>query len=102
MTGVEMIKQIRADSGLSSMKVIMMSTMHDRFKVLSALKLGIQGFILKPINFKILTSKLKEIESSSELEEKASITNAIRVYLSGLFIIPWRSMWSSFISILSG
>lgn len=63
MSGFDLLKKLRADTKLNTLNIVMVTTTHERRKILQALKLGLQGYILKPLDAKVLLEKLKEIES---------------------------------------
>ena len=62
ISGIDLLKMIRANPKTASMKVIMVTTVHERKHILQAVKVGIQGYIIKPIDAKVLGKKLEEIE----------------------------------------
>jgi len=63
MSGFDLLKQLRADEKYNDLNIVMVTTMHERKKILKALQVGLQGYILKPLDAKIILEKLKEIES---------------------------------------
>ena len=63
MSGFEFLKHIRADSQYDMVNVVMVTTMYDRKNILQALKIGLQGYILKPLDSKVLLAKIKEVEN---------------------------------------
>lgn len=62
MSGLDLLRWIRANPDIASMSVIMVTTMHERKNILQAVQIGIQGYIIKPLDAKVLSKKLKEIE----------------------------------------
>jgi YesN/AraC family two-component response regulator len=50
----------------------MVTTVHEKANILQALKIGIQGYILKPVERSKLEDKLKQIEAETKVAEKAS------------------------------
>lgn len=62
MSGFDFLKLVRSKSEYNSVSIVMVTTMHERRHIVEALKNGLQGYILKPVDKKILLAKLKEIE----------------------------------------
>ena len=62
MSGIEFLKVIRSKPEMNNVNIVMVTTMHERKHIVEALKNGLQGYILKPVDKKILLGKLKEIE----------------------------------------
>jgi two-component system, chemotaxis family, chemotaxis protein CheY len=69
MSGLDLLKYIRGSGQFTDLNVVMVTTMHERNKILQALKIGVQGYILKPLDAKVLQEKLKEIESKLASEK---------------------------------
>ena len=59
MNGLELVKQIRQDSELASMKVIMVNTETEMSQMASALEAGANEYIMKPFTKDILVEKLE-------------------------------------------
>jgi two-component system chemotaxis response regulator CheY len=59
MNGLELVKQIRQDSELASMKVIMVTTETEMSQMASALEAGANEYIMKPFTKDILVEKLE-------------------------------------------
>lgn len=62
MSGFDFLKLVRSKPEHNSVNIVMVTTMHERRHIVEALKNGLQGYILKPVDKKILLAKLKEIE----------------------------------------
>jgi len=62
MSGIDFLRLIRSKPQYNAMNIVMVTTMHERKHIVEALKNGLQGYILKPVDKKILLGKLKEIE----------------------------------------
>jgi two-component system chemotaxis response regulator CheY len=72
MSGIDLLRQIRANPKTASLNVIMVTTVHERKNILQAVKVGIQGYIIKPIDIKVLGKKIKEVEGPmGDLEAEA-------------------------------
>jgi two-component system, chemotaxis family, chemotaxis protein CheY len=63
MSGLDFLKQLRADPAHDKTAVIMVTTVNEKSNVMLALKVGIQGYFFKPINAATLGPKLKELEA---------------------------------------
>ena len=61
MTGLQLLEQIRATPALAATPVLMITAKGD--ELLKAVKLGVNGFLIKPVNEAICLSKLMEILS---------------------------------------
>ncbi|MBN1759401.1 MAG: response regulator [Chitinispirillaceae bacterium] len=64
LSGLDLLKQIRAVPKFASLQVIMVTTVHERKSILQAVQTGIQGYIIKPLDIKVLGKKLKEVEGT--------------------------------------
>ena len=62
MSGLDLLKQIRVTPQFASLQVIMVTTVHERKNIMQAVQIGVQGYIIKPIDSKVLSKKLKEVE----------------------------------------
>jgi DNA-binding response OmpR family regulator len=72
MAGIDFLNIIRQDSMFNRVKVIMATTVNDKGNILKALKIGIQGYICKPINRDVLVAKVKEMEVLISKENEAT------------------------------
>jgi two-component system chemotaxis response regulator CheY len=72
VSGIDFLKQIRSNPKTEKIAVIMVTTVHEKANILQALKIGIQGYILKPVERSKLEDKLKQIEAETKVAEKAS------------------------------
>jgi two-component system chemotaxis response regulator CheY len=63
MSGLDFLKQLRADHSHDKTAVIMVTTVNEKSNVIMALKVGIQGYFFKPLNAAALGTKLKELEA---------------------------------------
>ena len=64
LSGLDLLKQIRAVPKFASLQVIMVTTVHERKSILQAVQTGIQGYIIKPLDIRVLGKKLKEVEGT--------------------------------------
>lgn len=72
MAGIDFLNLIRQDPACKNIKVIMVTTVNDKSNILKALKVGIQGYICKPINREVLEAKIKEMELLISKENEAA------------------------------
>jgi two-component system chemotaxis response regulator CheY len=61
MDGLELLKQIRADSALSHLPVLMVTAEAKRENIIAAAQAGADGYIVKPFNAVTLKEKLDKI-----------------------------------------
>ena len=61
MTGIELLKHIRADARLAATKVLMVTAEAQREQIIEAAKAGVNGYIIKPFTAVTLKEKLDKI-----------------------------------------
>ncbi len=61
MTGYELLKQIRADSGLNRTPFIMVTAESKTENVIAAKKAGVNNYIVKPFNAQTLKGKIESV-----------------------------------------
>ena len=61
VTGIELLKQVRADSGLSATPFIMITAESKTENVIAAQKAGVSNYIVKPFNAQTLQSKIAAV-----------------------------------------
>lgn len=61
MTGVEMLRQIRADVKLKHLPVLMVTAEAKRENIIEAAQAGASGYIVKPFTAGVLDEKLQKI-----------------------------------------
>ncbi len=61
MNGLQLLERLKADTALAGVPVLMITAKGD--ELLKAVKLGVNGFLIKPVNEAICLSKLTEILS---------------------------------------
>lgn len=59
--GLALIKYLRDAKALQNTKVVMLTSITDEKKVRTAIREGIDDFIVKPIDFDVLTKKLENL-----------------------------------------
>ena len=58
MNGLELVKKIKADDRFSQIPIIMITTEGGKAEVITALKAGVNNYIVKPFTSQILKEKL--------------------------------------------
>ncbi|HCI13741.1 MAG TPA: chemotaxis protein CheY [Gallionellaceae bacterium] len=61
MTGIELLKAIRADAGLKHLPVLMITAEAKKENIIEAAQAGASGYIVKPFTSGTLDEKLKKI-----------------------------------------
>lgn len=61
MTGYELLKEVRADSGLKETPFIMVTAESKTDNVIAAKKAGVNNYIVKPFNAATLKSKIEAV-----------------------------------------
>ena len=61
MTGIELLKAIRADEELSHLPVLMVTAEADKAQIVEAAQAGVSGYIIKPFTAETLKEKLDRI-----------------------------------------
>lgn len=62
MSGFDLLRYIRAAPPIAGLNVVMVTTVHEKSNIVRALQVGLQGYLLKPVQKDIVLQKLKEIE----------------------------------------
>jgi len=70
MTGIELLKAIRADDAIKHLPVLMITAEARRENIIEAAEAGASGYIVKPFTAATLDEKLKKIMRT--LEQKAA------------------------------
>jgi two-component system, chemotaxis family, chemotaxis protein CheY len=61
MTGIDLLKAIRADESLKTLPVLMVTAEAKKENILEAIQAGVNNYIVKPFNAKTLEEKLNKI-----------------------------------------
>lgn len=61
MTGIELLKAIRADPSLASLPVLMVTAESKREQIIEAAQAGVNGYIVKPFTAGTLKEKIDKI-----------------------------------------
>lgn len=67
-TGVDLLKIIRKNPATMNIPFIMATSMSEKNKIVEALKLGVQGYLTKPISYNVLVNKLNDIAIQFDLD----------------------------------
>ncbi|MCE5250682.1 response regulator [bacterium] len=61
MNGLELTEAVRADPKIKSIPILMVTTRNMKEDIVSAIKSGVNGYIVKPFDAKTLNAKITEI-----------------------------------------
>ena len=61
MTGIDLLKAVRADANLASMPVLMVTAEQKRDQIVEAAQAGVNGYIVKPFTAETLKEKIDKI-----------------------------------------
>jgi len=61
MQGIDLLKHVRADSGLATMPVLMVTAEQKREQIVEAAQAGVNGYIVKPFTAVTLKEKIDKI-----------------------------------------
>ena len=61
MNGLELVKKVRAESKYENMPIIMVTTEGGKAEVITALKAGVNNYIVKPFTPQVLKEKLEDV-----------------------------------------
>ncbi len=61
MNGLELTEAVRADPNLKDIPILMVTTRNMKEDIVSAIKSGVNGYIVKPFDAKTLNQKITEI-----------------------------------------
>jgi two-component system chemotaxis response regulator CheY len=61
MTGIDLLRAIRADASLKSMPVLMVTAENNRDQIIAAAQSGVNGYVVKPFTAVTLKEKLGKI-----------------------------------------
>jgi len=61
MPGLELLKQVRADSKLAKLPVLMLTAEAKREQIIEAAQAGVSGYVIKPFTAETLKEKLDKI-----------------------------------------
>ncbi len=79
MSGIDLLKLLRATQSPSELPVIMVTALHDSHRVVEALSIGANDYVTKPIDFPVtlarVEAQLARLRSDRRLTSGASSTN---------------------------
>ncbi|HEX5329898.1 chemotaxis response regulator CheY [Sulfuricurvum sp.] len=61
MNGLELVKKVRSDARFASLPIIMVTTEGGKTEVITALKAGVNNYIVKPFTPQVLKEKLSAV-----------------------------------------
>ncbi|MFZ2890240.1 chemotaxis response regulator CheY [Sulfuricurvum sp.] len=61
MNGLELVKKVRSDTRFSDLPIIMVTTEGGKAEVITALKAGVNNYIVKPFTPQVLKEKLSAV-----------------------------------------
>ncbi|ENQ6654373.1 chemotaxis response regulator CheY [Campylobacter lari] len=66
MNGLELVKKVRAEEKYADMPIIMVTTEGGKAEVITALKAGVNNYIVKPFTPQVLKEKLEDVLGTNE------------------------------------
>ncbi len=64
MNGLDLVRKVRAESKYEGMPIIMVTTEGGKAEVITALKAGVNNYIVKPFTPQVLKEKLEDVLGS--------------------------------------
>jgi two-component system chemotaxis response regulator CheY len=61
MTGIDLLKTVRADPELSHIPVLMVTAEAKREQIIAAAQAGVNGYVIKPFTAVVLKEKIEKI-----------------------------------------
>ena len=61
MTGIDLLRAIRAEPSLKGLPVLMVTAENNRDQIIAAAQAGVNGYIVKPFNAQTLQSKIEAV-----------------------------------------
>jgi CheY-like chemotaxis protein len=61
MDGIEVLKAVRSDEKLKTMPVVILTTSREESDLMKSYELGVNAYVVKPVNFKDFICAVKEI-----------------------------------------
>ncbi|MCV6615299.1 MAG: chemotaxis response regulator CheY [Cellvibrionaceae bacterium] len=61
MTGIDLLKEVRADDSLKSLPVLMVTAEAKREQIVEAAQAGVNGYVVKPFTAAVLKEKIDKI-----------------------------------------
>ena len=61
MDGIDFLEMVREEEKYKSLPFVLVTAVMEKEQVISAKKLGVNGYILKPVTFQRISAKMKEL-----------------------------------------
>lgn len=61
MTGIDLLKNVRADANLKTLPVLMVTAEAKRDQIVAAAQAGVNGYVVKPFTAAVLKEKIEKI-----------------------------------------
>lgn len=61
MTGIELLKNVRADENLKTLPILMVTAEAKRDQIVAAAQAGVNGYVVKPFTAAVLKEKIEKI-----------------------------------------
>ncbi|MBX2859388.1 MAG: chemotaxis response regulator CheY [Cellvibrionaceae bacterium] len=61
MTGIDLLKEVRADAKLAALPVLMVTAEAKRDQIIEAAQAGVNGYVVKPFTAQVLKEKIDKI-----------------------------------------
>jgi two-component system, chemotaxis family, chemotaxis protein CheY len=61
MNGLELVEAVRTDGKLKEIPILMVTTRNMKEDIVNAIKIGVNGYIVKPFDAKTLNAKINEV-----------------------------------------
>ncbi|MCB0362986.1 MAG: response regulator, partial [Bdellovibrionales bacterium] len=71
MDGLGLLKHVREDSNYQEIPFVLITAVSDKDYIIQAKSLNVNGYILKPVTFQRVTTKLKELFPAKEFPKLA-------------------------------
>jgi len=61
MSGIDLLKEVRADANLAPLPVLMVTAEAKRDQIIEAAQAGVNGYVVKPFTAQVLKEKIEKI-----------------------------------------
>lgn len=61
MTGIDLLKEVRADPSIASLPILMVTAEAKRDQIIEAAQAGVNGYVVKPFTAQVLKEKIDKI-----------------------------------------
>ncbi len=81
MNGVEFLKIVKGDLSLKKIPVVVLTTSNEERDIVESFKLGVAGYIIKPVDYRKFVEAIRTIDlywTLSELPDAESVAQATR------------------------